>query len=188
MSSPLFQDMRSIVAITGCSGIRYGIRLLEELEGEKELIISDMGKKVFEHETRVSYDQLQSLADEVYDDHDLFAPPASGTHMIDAMIVCPCSQSTMAKLAGGFSDSLITRAASVTLKERRRLVLVPRETPLSEIMLENELRLARAGAIILPASPAFYHEPATIDMLIDFVVGKVLDQLDQEHDLFKRWE
>ena len=94
----------------------------------------------------------------------------------------------MAKLAGGFSDSLITRAASVTLKERRRLVLVPRETPLSEIMLENELRLAQAGAVILPASPAFYHEPRSIDDMVDFVVGKVLDQVGQEHSLFKRWE
>jgi 4-hydroxy-3-polyprenylbenzoate decarboxylase len=104
------------------------------------------------------------------------------------MIICPCSQSTVAKLASGLSDSLITRAASVTMKERRKLVLVPRETPLSEIMLENELRLARAGAVILPASPAFYQEPKGLEDMIDFVVGKVLDQLGQEHDLFKRWE
>lgn len=180
--------MRCVVAITGCSGIRYGIRLLEELEGEKELIVSDMGRKVLEHEADVSYDDLCSLADEVYDDHDLFAPPASGTHVVDAMVVCPCSQSTIAKLAAGISDSLLTRAASVTLKERRRLVLVPRETPLSAIMLENELTLARAGATILPASPAFYHGPRSVEMMIDFVVGKVLDQLGQEHDLFRRWE
>lgn len=180
--------MRYVVAITGCSGIRYGIRLLEELEGEKELVVSDMGRKVLEHETSISYEDLCSMADEVYDDHDLFAPPASGTHVIDAMIICPCSQSTIAKLAAGVSDSLLTRAASVTLKEHRRLILVPRETPLNVIMLENELRLARAGATMLPASPAFYHEPRNIDMMIDFVVGKVLDQLEQEHDLFKRWD
>lgn len=180
--------MRCVVAITGCSGIRYGIRLLEELEGDKVLIVSDMGRKVLEHEADIGYDDLCSLADEVYDDHDLFAPPASGTHVVDAMVVCPCSQSTIAKLAAGISDSLLTRAASVTLKERRRLVLVPQETPLNVIMLENELALARAGATILPASPAFYHGPRSVDMMIDFVVGKVLDQLGQDHDLFKRWE
>jgi 4-hydroxy-3-polyprenylbenzoate decarboxylase len=180
--------MRYIVAITGCSGIRYGIRLLEELDGEKELIVSEMGKKVLEQETDLGYEDMDDLADEVYEDDDLFAPPASGTHKIDAMIVCPCSQSTMAKLAAGLSDSLITRAASVTMKEQRKLILVPRETPLSIIMLENQLRLARAGVIILPASPAFYQEPKGLEDMVDFVVGKILDQVGQEHDLFKRWE
>jgi len=180
--------MRYIVAITGCSGTRYGIRLLEELEGEKELIVSEMGKKVLEQETEYGYEDMDSLADDVYEDDDLFAPPASGTHKIDAMVICPCSQSTVAKIAAGLSDSLITRAASVTLKEQRKLVLVPRETPLNEIMLENELKLARAGAIVLPASPAFYQEPKSLDDMVDFVVGKVLDQLGQEHELFKRWE
>ncbi len=180
--------MRYVVAITGCSGIRYGVRLLQELEGEKELILSDMGRKVLEEETDLDIEALRPLADEVYDNDDLFAPPASGTHRADAMIVCPCSQSTMAKLAAGYSDSLITRAASVALKERRKLILVPRETPLSVIMLENELRLAKAGAVILPASPAFYQGPRNIEDMIDFVVGKVLDQVGQEHSLFKRWE
>jgi 4-hydroxy-3-polyprenylbenzoate decarboxylase len=180
--------MQYVVAITGCSGIRYGIRLIEELEGDKELIVSEMGKKVLEEETDYGYEDLDDMIDDVYEDDDLFAPPASGTHKVDAMIICPCSQSTMAKLAAGISDTLITRAASVTLKERRKLILVPRESPLSEIMLENELKLARAGAVILPASPAFYEEPKSIDDMVDFIVGKVLDQLDQEHDLFKRWE
>jgi 4-hydroxy-3-polyprenylbenzoate decarboxylase len=180
--------MRYIVAITGCSGIRYGVRLLEELEGEKELIVSEMGKKVLEQETDLGYEDMDDMAEEVYEDDDLFAPPASGTHKVDAMIICPCSQSTMAKLAAGLSDSLITRAASVTLKEHRKLILVPRETPLSVIMLENELRLARAGVIILPASPAFYQEPKGLEDMVDFVVGKILDQVGQEHDLFKRWE
>jgi len=180
--------MRFIVAITGCSGIRYGVRLLQELEGEKELIISDMGKKVLEEETDLEVEALEPLVDEKYDNDDLFAPPASGTHKVDAMIICPCTQSTMAKLASGCSDSLITRAASVALNERRKLILVPRETPLSVIMLENELRLAQAGAVILPASPAFYHEPRSVDDMVDFVVGKVLDQVGQEHNLFRRWE
>lgn len=180
--------MRYIVAITGCSGIRYGIRLLEELEGEKELIISEMGERVLEEETDLTREDLDPLVDNVYDNDDMFAPPASGTHRVDGMIICPCSQSTMAKLASGISDNLITRAASVALKEGRKLVLVPRETPLSVIMLENELRLARAGAIVLPASPALYQGPKDIDDMIDFVVGKVLDQLGQEHELFRRWE
>lgn len=180
--------MRYIVAITGCSGIRYGIRLLEELDGEKELIVSGMGKKVLEQETDLGYEDMDGLSDELYEDDDLFAPPASGTHKVDAMIICPCSQSTMAKLAAGLSDSLITRAASVTMKEHRKLILVPRETPLSVIMLENELRLARAGVIILPASPAYYQEPKGLEDMVDFVVGKILDQVGQEHDLFKRWE
>lgn len=104
------------------------------------------------------------------------------------MIICPCTQSTLAKIAAGIADTLITRAASVTLKEGRRLIIVPRETPLNVIMLENELRLARAGAVILPASPAFYSEPRSIDDMLNFVVGKILDQLGQRHDLFKRWE
>jgi len=180
--------MRFIVAITGCSGIRYGARLLQELDGEKELIISDMGKKVLEEETDLELKALEPLVDEMYDNDDLFAPPASGTHKADAMIVCPCTQSTMAKISSGCSDSLITRAASVALKERRKLILVPRETPLSVIMLENELRLARAGAVILPASPAFYQMPRSIDDMVDFVVGKILYQVGQEHNLFKRWQ
>lgn len=180
--------MRYLVALTGCSGMRYGVRLLEELEGDKELIVSEMGKKVLVQETDLSYEGLDDLADEVYEDDDLFAPPASGSHKVDAMIIVPCSQSTLAKLAGGISDTLITRAASVTIKEGRRLIIVPRETPVSTIMLENELRLAKVGATILPASPAFYQEPKSVEDMVDFVVGKILDQLGQEHDLFRRWE
>lgn len=180
--------MRYIVALTGCSGIQYGIRLLEELEGERVLIISEMGKQVLEEDTGLTLKDLEAHAEEVYEDDDLFAPPASGSHHFDAMIICPCTQSTLAKIAAGIADTLITRAASVTLKEGRRLIIVPRETPLNVIMLENELRLARAGAVILPASPAFYSEPRSIDDMLNFVVGKILDQLGQRHDLFKRWE
>ena len=179
--------MRYVVALTGCSGIRYGIRLLEELDGERELIISEMGKKVLDEETGLTMDDLEANAEEIYDDADLFAPPASGSHRFDAMIICPCTQSTLAKIAAGIADTLITRAASVTLKEKRKLIIIPRETPLSIIMLENELKLARAGAIILPASPAFYAEPHTVDDMLNFVVGKILDQVGQEHDLFRRW-
>ena len=184
--------MRYVVALTGshtgCQSIQYGIRLLEELDGERELIISEMGKKVLDEETGLTMEDLESNAEEVYDDDDLFAPPASGSHRFDAMIICPCTQSTLAKIAAGIADTLITRAASVTLKERRKLIIVPRETPISAIMLENELRLAKAGAIILPASPAFYAEPRSVDDMVNFVVGKILDQVGQEHELFRRWE
>ncbi len=180
--------MRYVVALTGCSGIQYGIRLLEELDGERELIISEMGKKVMDEETGLTMEDLEANAEEVYDDDDLFAPPASGSHRFDAMIICPCTQSTLAKIAAGIADTLITRAASVTLKEKRKLIIVPRETPISAIMLENELRLAKAGAVILPASPAFYAEPRSVDDMLNFVVGKILDQVGQEHELFRRWE
>lgn len=180
--------MRYIVALTGCSGMRYGVRLLDELEGERELIVSEMGKKVLEEETDLDIEDLESNTEEIYEDDDLFAPPASGSHRFDAMIIVPCSQSTLAKIAAGIADTLITRAASVALKEGRKLILVPRETPLSTTMLENELKLARAGAVILPAAPAFYQEPRSVDDMINFVVGKVLDQLGQDHELFKRWE
>lgn len=180
--------MRYVVALTGCSGMRYGVRLLEELEGEKELIISEMGKKVLEDETGLDIEDLEPNAEEAYEDDDLFAPPASGSHRFDAMVIIPCTQSTLAKIAAGIADTLITRAASVAIKERRKLILVPRETPLSATMLENELKLAREGVVILPAAPAFYQEPRSVDDMVNFVVGKVLDQLGQEHELFRRWD
>jgi len=180
--------MRYVVALTGCSGMRYGVRLLEELEGEKELIVSEMGKKVLEDETGLDIEDLEPNAEETYDDDDLFAPPASGSHRFDAMIIIPCTQSTLAKIAAGIGDTLITRAAAVAIKERRKLILVPRETPMSATMLENELKLARQGVIIMPASPAFYHEPRSVDDMVNFMVGRVLDQLGQEHELFRRWE
>ncbi len=180
--------MRYIVALTGCSGMNYGVRLLDELEGEKELIISEMGKKVLEEETYLTIEDLKPNAEDIFEDGDLFAPPASGSHHFDAMIVVPCSQSTLARIAAGIADTLITRAASVAIKEGRKLIVVPRETPLSPIMLENELKLARLGVTILPASPAFYHGPRSMDDLVDFIVGKILDQLGQDHELFKRWD
>ena len=179
--------MRYLVAITGASGIRYGLRLLEALQGEKEIIVSEIGKEVMNHETGVDAETLSKYGS-LYSDDDLFAPSASGTHKVDAMIICPCSQSTLAKMSNGIADSLITRSASVMLKERRKLILVTRETPLSVVMLENELRLAKSGVTILPASPGFYKHQHTVDELVDFIVGKILDQLGQNHELFERWE
>ena len=179
--------MRYLVAITGSSGAAYGVNLLRALKGERLLIVSQTGWRIIEHELRLRPEEVVVFADRCFDDADLFAPPSSDTFKIDAMVVMPCSASTLSKIAAGVADTLITRAASVCLKEGRRLILVPRETPVSAIMLENELKLARLGVTILPASPGFYSSPQSVEDLVDFVVGKVLDQLGQEHDLFKRW-
>ena len=175
------------MAITGASGIIYGIRLLEELEGEKALMITETAKRILEAETAYTVEQVTELADAVYHEDELFAPVASGSHRFDAMIICPCSESTLAKIASGIADNLVTRAAAVCMKEHRKLVLVPRETPQSPIMLRNSLRLAEDGAVILPASPGFYPKPQTVEDLVNFLVGKILDQLGQPHELFKRW-
>jgi 4-hydroxy-3-polyprenylbenzoate decarboxylase len=182
------QTVKQVIALTGCSGIVYGVRLLKHLQGEKALIISSTGKEILDYETGLSPKDLAKDADEYFEDNDLFAPLASGSHPFDAMIIAPCSESTLAKIACGIADTLITRTAAVALKEHRRLILVTRETPVSAIMLENELKLARLGVMILPASPGFYHRPRTMDDLVDFVVGKILDQVGQEHTLFERWK
>ncbi len=179
--------MRCIVAMTGSSGMPYGLRLLEALPSEKVLVMSDMAKRLLAHETGASLESVEAMADAVYQDGDLFAPIASGSYKFDAMVICPCSESTLGKIASGVADTLITRAAAVCMKEGRRLIIVPRETPLSAIMIENELRLSRAGATILPASPGFYHQPQTVQDMVDFVVGKIMDQLGVEHHLYKRW-
>jgi 4-hydroxy-3-polyprenylbenzoate decarboxylase len=179
--------VRTIVGISGSSGVVYGVRLLKALPHEKILIVSTTASKILELEAGIKAKDIEALADEVYDDSDLFSPTASGSNLFDAMVVCPCSESTVAKIACGIADTLITRTAAVALKEGRRLILVPRETPVSAIMLENELKLARLGVTVLPASPGFYPKPKSIDDMIDFIVGKVLDQLRVENDLYKRW-
>ncbi|OPY31988.1 MAG: aromatic acid decarboxylase [Methanomassiliicoccales archaeon PtaU1.Bin124] len=181
------QDVRHVVAMTGASGIPYGVRLLRSLPGEKILVMSEMAKRILPTETDLTVADVESMADEVYQDDDLFAPIASGSYKHDGMVICPCSESTLGKIASGIADTLITRAASVCLKEGRQLVIVPRETPLSQIMIENELRVSRAGGIIVPASPAFYNKPKTVDDMVDFVVGKVLDRMGVDNHLFQRW-
>lgn len=180
--------VRYVVAITGASGCMYGIRLLQELPGEKILVISKMAEKIIPHETGMSIEQVKALADVVYDDDDLFASISSGSYRFDAMIVAPCSASSLGKISNGLADTLITRAAAVTIKESRKLILVVRETPKSAILLENELRLARCGVCILDANPGFYSKPRTVDDIIDFVVGRCMDQLGLEHDLYQKWE
>ena len=189
-----------IVAITGASGTQYAIRLLQMLvDGgcRVHLTISQAGARVLKHEMDIRIDLENFSATALtcrtttqisyYHFEDISAPIASGTFPVDAMVIIPCSMSTLAGVASGLGNNLILRAADVCLKENRKLILVPRETPLGTIAIENMLRASRAGACILPAMPAFYHGPKKIDDMIDFVVGKVLDQLGVPHELFARW-
>lgn len=188
-----------VVAITGASGAPYAVRLLQSLLEAKRtlwLIVSEHGKRLIATETDIS--DVPGLRDRlggatwdrlvtVFQDDDRGASPASGSAKSSGMVICPCSMGTLSAIAAGSSRSLIERAADVALKERRKLVLVPRETPVSEIHLLNMLRLTRAGAVVLPASPGFYHRPTGIDDLVSFVVARVLDQLGVEHSLVGRW-
>jgi 4-hydroxy-3-polyprenylbenzoate decarboxylase len=194
---------RIFVAMTGASGSVYGLRLVEQLclSGiDVTFSASCSGTLVCREETGLDlsgdlakatqrlYAHLEvDTGLEMVHPDDLFCPVASGSAAPDAMVVAPCSMGTLARIACGISGNLIERCADVMLKERKPLLLVPRETPLSEIHLENMLRLSRAGAQIVPAMPAFYHKPESVIEMVDFVVGKVLDQLGIEHELFKRW-
>jgi len=182
--------LRLIVAITGASGVVYAKRLLEMLREKKietDLIVSRAAEKVIEHEIRTSKEDLEKLAGHVYSVDDLNAPIMSGSFQTDGMIIIPCTMKTLAGIVHGYSDNLILRAADVTLKERRKLVVVPRETPLSTVHLRNMLGAAKLGVFVVPAMPAFYHKPKRIEDLVDFVVGKVFDCLGLEHKLFQRW-
>ena len=188
-----------VFAITGASGAPYAIRLLEQLiiaNRRVQLVISSHGLRLLETESGVgSKAELRervggSQWDEyvtVFDDADRGAAPASGSALNAGMVICPCSMGTLSAISVGASRSLVERAADVALKERRPLVLVPRESPLSAIHLENMLRVTRAGAVVLPAAPGFYHRQSSIDDLVDFVVARVLDHLGVEHGLVRRW-
>jgi len=186
-----------ILGLTGASGSIYFTRLVDQLclhDVELRLIASSNGEKVCRFETGIAFrDQIgewnQGRAKVTLEENDnLFSAAASGSARFDAMAIVPCSMSTLAMLANGLSETLMTRAADVMLKERRKLVLVPRETPLSAIHLRNMARLSELGATILPAMPGFYGHPQTIKDLIDFVVGKTLDCLEIENQLYQRWE
>ena len=183
---------RVVVGITGASGIPYGIRLLEvlkEFDVEVHLTCSPSASLVNKHEgDGRSWDEVLALADIVHDNDNLAASIASGSFKAKAMAIVPCSGTTLGKLAAGISDNLVTRAALVMLKERRQLILVPRETPLSTIYIDNMLKLSNAGAIIAPASPAFYNKPKTLDDNVNFIVGRVLDLLGYDSEIFSRWE
>lgn len=194
-----------VVVITGASGSVYGLRLVEQLLGAGEavtLIATKAGREVMAYETGFTMPEAAagaadavarfleatpSTALRVVDEDDLFDAAASGSARIDGMIVCPASMGFCGSVAAGLASNLPERAADVMLKERRPLVMVPREAPLSLVHLRNLTALAEAGAIVVPAAPAFYQRPSSIDDLVDFVVGKVLDQLGVEHTLFRRW-
>ncbi len=181
---------RIVIAVTGGSGMPYAQRLLAVLrdkEMETHVIISDAARLVLSHEMERGEGFFDNLAYALYSQRDLAAPPASGSWRHMGMVVCPCSMASLAAISSGLGNNLIHRAADVALKERRKLVLVPRETPLSTIHLENMLRASRAGAVILPACPGFYHRPQSVQDLVDQVVGRILDHLDLEHSLAPRW-
>ena len=188
-----------VMAVTGASGAPYAVRLVEALVAARQpvqLIVSDHGLRLLRTETDVgSVDELRTRVGanawdehvQVFDDDDRGAAPASGSARNRGMVICPCSMGTVSAISQGTSRSLVERAADVALKERRALVLVPRETPYSTIHLENMLRLTRAGAVVLPASPGFYHRPTQIGELVDFVVARVLDHLGITHSIGRRW-
>ncbi|MFI5612667.1 UbiX family flavin prenyltransferase [Amycolatopsis sp. NPDC051903] len=183
--------MRIVVAITGATGAVLGVRLLEvlkKLDVETHLILSDWARANLSLETTYTVNDVRDLATHTHSARDLAAAVSSGSFLTDGMVVCPCSMKTLAAIRIGFSDNLITRAADVTLKERRRLVLVAREAPLSEIHLENMHHLARAGAVIFPPTIAYYAQPRSVDDVTDYVVGRVIDQLGIPHTTIDRWK
>ncbi|WP_352418359.1 UbiX family flavin prenyltransferase [Proteiniborus sp.] len=182
--------MKIIVGISGGSGGIYGVALLkvlQELNIETHLVVTTMGEYVVEHECGVTLDELKGLATYFHDNKNFAAPIASGSFKTDAMVIIPSSMKTVASIANGISDNLLTRAADVIIKENRKLVIVPRETPLSTIHLENMLKLAKAGVVVLPPTPGFYNHPESIGDIVSIIVGRVLDQLGIEHNLSKRW-
>lgn len=182
--------MRFFISIGGASGAIYGVRLLEELfktDVEVHLVVSDGAKKIIEHETKYVFSDLKKLADFSYKNDDFFAGPASGSFQLDAMIICPCSMKTLSAVANGYCDTLTSRVAFCVLKEEKKLVLAPRETPISLPGIKNMEKAKLAGATILPCMPGFYHKPEEINDLVDFIVGKILDQIGVNHSLFERW-
>ena len=186
-----------VLALTGASGAPYGLRLLDVLARRKLpvwLIPSSHGMRLLRDECGIdSIEALQAATGgdwssvTIFPDSDRGALPASGSRRTSGMVVCPCSMGTVAAIAGGTSRSLVERAADVTLKERRRLILVPRETPLSLVHLRNLVAVTEAGAIVIPAAPGFYHRPTQVSELVDFIVQRVLDQLDLDIEIARRW-
>lgn len=179
-----------IVGISGSSGSVLGIRFLEVLKKmgiESHLIISETAEKLIEHETKYKVSEVKKLASKVYDYKDLFAPIASGSFRTKGMVIIPCSMKTLAGIASGYSDNLMLRAADVCLKERRKLILVARETPLSLIHIENMRKVTLAGGIVLPPILTMYSKPKKIEEMVDHIIGKVLDSLGIENKIYRRW-
>jgi flavin prenyltransferase len=198
------QPQRITLALTGASGMPYGLRLLEcllEAKVQVYLLYSQAAQIVIKQEIgetwpsrakevetmlRTRYGLAEGLL-QVFGREEWFAPVASGSNPADAMVICPCTMGTLAAVAAGMSDNLIERAADVSIKEGKKLIVVPRETPYSALHLENMLKLARLGVCILPPNPGFYHHPQSVEALVDFVVARILDQLSVPHSLMKRW-
>ena len=182
--------MRLIVALTGATGVIYGVRILQRLRDagvETHLVISRWGVRTLLHETPFSKEQVESLASVTYAPGDMGAAISSGSFRTDGLGIAPCSAKTLAAVAHGFGENLVHRAADVILKERRKLVLVVREAPLSDIHLENMLRLSRMGAVVLPPMPAFYNHPRTVDDIVEHTVSRVLDQFGLDAGGSERW-
>jgi polyprenyl P-hydroxybenzoate/phenylacrylic acid decarboxylase-like protein len=182
--------MRLVVGITGASGAIFGIRTLEALKAlkvETHLVMSKWARTTIAHETSFTLAQVEALAWQVHNADNQAAPISSGSFRTDGMIIAPCSMKTLAAIRVGFGDSLISRAADVTLKERRKLVLVARESPLSEIHLDNMLALAKMGSVILPPMPAFYSNPKSLDEMVDHTIGRLLDQFGLDMPGMNRW-
>ncbi|WP_075057334.1 UbiX family flavin prenyltransferase [Thermogymnomonas acidicola] len=182
--------MRIVVGVTGGSGSVIALRFLQSLKGghEVHLIVSEHARLVARAELDLDAREFERYAEYVYDDRDVAARVSSGSFIFDALVIVPCSISTLSKIAAGISDTLITRAAAVALKERRKLVLVPRETPLSTLTLRNMLSLSEMGAVILPAMPGYYTRPKSVEDMVDFVVSRILDQIGGVvNSLIQRW-
>ena len=181
---------RLVVGISGVSGVIYGIRflsVLNKLEIERHVIMTKAAEKVIQLETEFPVTTIRELSTKYYDIDNVAASIASGSFPVDGMVVVPCSMKSLAGIASGYSANLLLRAADVTLKEKRPLILVVREMPFNAIHLQNMLKLVSIGVTILPAAPGYYHRPKTIDDLVNHVVGKVLDILNINHSLYERW-
>jgi len=180
-----------VVAITGASGAIYGKRLLEVLKShgrDTRLVVSNAGEITLQHECGISKETLAEMTNSVLDEEkNIGGKSASGSAKIDAVVICPCSGTTLGKLAAGISDNLVTRSAIVAMKERRKLIIVPREAPYATVHLENMAKLSAWGTVVIPASPGFYNHPTSIDDMVDFIVARILDQIGLEHTIGKRW-
>ncbi len=182
--------MKIVIGMTGASGAVYGVKLIEFLSKKVEtvVIISETAEKIIQKETNYNMDYIKNLSDQFYFNDEMESKIASGSNFFDAFIICPCSISTMSKIASGIGDNLITRVGCVSLKEKRKMVLLMRETPLNSIILENMLKLSRENVLILPASPPFYIKPKRIEDMVDFVVGKILDHIGIENKIYRRYQ
>ncbi len=180
-----------VIAITGASGVIYSLKLLEALKKlgmETGVVVSKPAQIIFDYELGIKIDEIKKLANHFYESDDLTSSINSGSFKFDSLVIVPCSMKTLSAIANGYGNNAITRVADVALKEKRKTIIVPRETPLRSIHLENMLEISREGGIILPAMPGFYHNPENVDDIVNFVVGKILDSLDIDNNLFKRWE